>query len=627
MPPLGLITVAGMLPRHWEIRLKDLNIETCSDDDLLWADAIFISAMLVQRDSFAACVERANRLGVPVVAGGPYPSSCYEEMPGVAHFIIGEAENVLPIFLRDWEIGKPRRAYGRPVREEEAAKLRAFFGADADIEVRAERPSMDDSPMPRFDLINLSAYKSLNIQTSRGCPIGCEFCDIWRRFGRRVRLRHAERVLAELEEIYRLGWRSSIFVVDDNFIGHRQQAKELLKRIAVWQKDRGYPFDFCTEATLALADDDELLRLMIEAGFDMVFIGLETPVMESLKETHKYINTSGSMAGRVARIQAAGIQVTAGFIIGFDNDPEDIAERMISCIRDFGIPVAMVGILMPLPDTDLYDRLARENRLLAVSHGNNTHEFAVTFVTRRPAEKVLADYKRILQSLYPRDLGAYFDRCRTLREQWQGGRHTARPLRWFDIAAALRYLGRSLFTSYAWNSLRFLVETMWRKPSFLPVAISLGIQGHHFRQITSLAFEIDSCQQYYGHLAEEFYQRVHAAGEHIRLRLARMQAISGEWATEIAGGYHAEREDVSRYIANMLASLERQKRELLANAEAHGKRVSAYCREALLPRYNALRVQVEHVLADLRRQISAAAKAKDLQPKGDKRCSGERDSF
>ncbi|MCX7934690.1 MAG: B12-binding domain-containing radical SAM protein, partial [Planctomycetota bacterium] len=565
---------------------------------------VFISAMIVQRDSFAACLERANRLGVPVVAGGPYPSSCYAEMPGVAHFIIGEAENVLPAFLRDWESGKPRRAYARPVREEEAEKLRAFFGADADIAVSAERPSLDASPLPRFDLVKMSAYKSLNIQTSRGCPIGCEFCDIWRRFGRRVRLRQIERVLAELEEIYRLGWRSSIFVVDDNFIGHRAQAKELLRRIAAWQKERGYPFDFCTEVTLALADDAELLSLMIEAGFDMVFIGLETPVVESLKETRKYINTSGSMAERVARIQAAGIQVTAGFIIGFDNDPDDIADRMIACIHDLGIPVAMVGILLPLPETDLHDRLTRENRLLAAAHGNNTHEFSITFVPRRPADALLADYKRILQSLYPRDLKSYFDRCRILREQWQGTRRTARPLRWFDIAAALRYLGRSLFASYAWNSMRFLAETIWRKPAFLPVAISLGIQGHHFRQITRLAFEIDACHQYYNRLAEEFRQRAQAASEHIRQGLARLQNAGNSWTAGMAQRYHAEREELSRHLGYTVEALEKHKRALLAKAEERAQRASVYCREAILPRYHALREQVEHILADLQRQIS-----------------------
>ena len=250
LPPLGLLTIAGLLPPEDEVRLRDLNIESCTDEDLQWADAVFVSAMIAQKRSLAQCIERANRMGVPVVAGGAYPTTCYAELPGVDHFVLGEAEVAFPVFLRDWTRGRAKRAYARTVDAKDAARIREHFGAHADAETVDERVRLDDSPMPRFELLDLDAYESMSIQTSRGCPHGCEFCDIWRRFGRRSRYKSIPRVLAELTELYRLGWRRSVFVVDDNFVGNPAKAKALLEGIADWQRARNHPFDYSTEAAL-----------------------------------------------------------------------------------------------------------------------------------------------------------------------------------------------------------------------------------------------------------------------------------------------------------------------------------------------------------------------------------------
>ncbi len=495
-PPLGLATVAAILPDSCECRLLDLNVEPLTDRDLEWADVVFLSAMIVQKDSFEEVRRRANRLGVPVVAGGPYPSSDYPSLEGIDHFVIGEAEEILPRFWSDFVRGKAKRAYSRPVTQKEVDAILAYFGEDADVELSDERPDINRTPIPRFDLLRMNAYRCMAVQASRGCPVGCEFCDIWRRFGRKPRFKSPEKFLEELDALYRLNWRGVVFVVDDNFIGNCKRAKELLWAVRDWQKSHGYPFLFFTEGTLTIADDDELLQGFRDAGFDMVFVGIETPSRESLRETRKHINNLGSMAEKVEKMQRAGLMVTSGFILGFDNDPDNIADLMIEFIQNLGIPVAMVGLMQALPETDLYDRLESEGRLLGKSTGNNTHCFQTNFRTRRPMEQVSSDYQRILQAIYPSDLKAYFQRCAVLRDRWRLPIRTFR-VSWSDIRACLHFLGTIPFRPYRWNAVKFLLETLWRKPSFLVDAISLGIQGHHFRQITFSAFEANRLQQYF----------------------------------------------------------------------------------------------------------------------------------
>ncbi len=409
-PPLGLLTIAGMFRKTDSLRLIDLNIESCSDEDMLWADAVFVSAMIAQKDSLAVCIAQAKRLGIPVIAGGPYPTTSYDKIADVDHFILGEAEIAFPVFLRDWAHGKAKRVYARSANPEETARLLHDFADDADVQTVKSRVCLDDSPMPRFDLLDFDAYKTMSVQISRGCPHGCEFCDIWQRFGRKMRYKSIPRILEELSELYRLGWRDSVFIVDDNFVGTPAKTRHILSAMIGWQKEKRYPFSFSTEASLSLADDAELLRILAEVRCEMVFLGLETPVEESLKEAGKFVNTAGSMSERVRRIQAAGIVVTSGFILGFDSEPADIADRMNACIYDMGIPVAMVGLLQALPGTALHQRLKREGRLVQDSDGNNTHEFSLCFKSRRPAEDLISDYKKVLQALYPKNLKSYFAR-------------------------------------------------------------------------------------------------------------------------------------------------------------------------------------------------------------------------
>ncbi|HPA45231.1 MAG TPA: radical SAM protein [bacterium] len=495
-PPLGLATIAAMLPDSCECRLLDLNVEPLTDRDLDWADVVFLSAMIVQRESFDEVRKRANQQGVPVVAGGPYPSSDYPALEGIDHFVIGEAEEILPRFWSDFVQGKAKRAYARPVSQREVDAILAHFGNDTDVELCEDRPDINRTPIPRFDLLRMKAYRSMAVQASRGCPIGCEFCDIWRRFGRKPRFKSPEKFLEELESLYRLNWRGVVFVVDDNFIGNRNRAKELLWAMRDWQISHGYPFLFFTEGTLTIADDDELLQGFRDAGFDMVFVGIETPSEESLRETRKHINNLGSMADKVEKMQRTGLMVTSGFILGFDNDPDNIADLMIEFIQNLGIPVAMVGLMQALPETDLHDRLESEGRLLSKASGNNTHCFQTNFQTRRPMEQVSADYQRILQAIYPSDLKAYFQRCAVLRDRWRLPKKAFR-IAWSESRAFLYYMATLLFRPYRRSAIKFLLETLWRKPSFLVDAISLGVQGHHFRQITYSAFEADRLQQYF----------------------------------------------------------------------------------------------------------------------------------
>ncbi len=507
-PPLGLLTVAGLLPKSYELRLKDLNIELCSDDDIRWADAVFISAMIVQKDSFAQCIKQANNLNVPVVAGGSYPTTNFAEINGVNYYVLGEAEDILPFFIRDWEAGKAKKVYARPTRESETKDILEYFGSDADVVTADDAACLDDCLLPRFDLLDLAAYRAMAIQTSRGCPHGCEFCGIWRRFGRKMRYKGITNVIDELTALYNLGWRGSLFIVDDNFVGNSAQVKQLLKAIAEWQEERHYPFELSTEASINLADDDELLLLMQRSGFDMVFVGLETPEEESLREAGKNINTSGCIDDKVRRIQEAGIIVSSGFIMGFDHDPEDISDRMIKYIHDLGIPVAMVGLLQAIPDTDLYDRLEQEGRLVHSTDGNNTHDFSLNFTPLRPPEDLISDYKKVLQAIYPTDLKAYFLRCIKLRQRWKAAVITNSAVQWQDIKCFLRYMTGSLFTEYAWNSICFLVGTLWYKPKFFPSAVSLAIQGHHFQEITRLALRLEDLKQSYAELVNQFVDRI-----------------------------------------------------------------------------------------------------------------------
>jgi radical SAM superfamily enzyme YgiQ (UPF0313 family) len=605
IPPLGLLTVAAMLPPEFELRMKDLNVTELRDEDLRWADAVFVSAMIVQADSFDRLVERANRLGVPVVAGGPHPSSQYEELPGVSHFVIDEAERSLSAFLRDWRAGRPRRAYARPADEAEARRLREHFGDDLDLEVQPDRATLADTPVPRFDLLELEAYRAMAIQFSRGCPVGCEFCDIWTRFGLLTRNKPQESIVAELDALKALGWKGSVFVVDDNFIGNTKRASEVLSAMAEWQEGNGRPFRFYTEATLILAERPNLLALMQRAGFDMVFVGIESPSQGSLDEAGKKVNRVARIREQVVRIQEHGIEVSSGFIVGFDNDPEDIAPRMIEFVQELGVPLAMVGLLTALPRTKLHRRLEEEGRLLDSCSGNNTHEFSLNFRPLIPEREVVGRYKAVLEALYPPSMKSFFERCATFRARWRPAPRQAGTGGWDDVRIALR-AGRVLVRKrYGLRLLSFLVGTLVRRPRFFPEAVRLGILGYHLREITRGALDLDGFRGELASLREQFarvrdrelasVQRQleelvgalggarRATGEmaaqvpaRVALLLAELERFRSQGLAVLSPALVARGRALRRYVARCQASLEREKRRLQSRAR---RRVRALSRE------------------------------------------------
>ena len=395
-PPLGLLTVSALLPRAWERRLVDLEVRRLKGSDIEWADIIFVTAMLVQQESLRRIVARCKARGKRVVLGGPYVSTSTENLPEADHIFIGEAETTLPQFVKDLERGEAKR----------------FYQA-------AERPPLSATPVADFRLAELKRYAAMSVQYSRGCPFQCEFCDIIEIYGRVPRTKSNQQMLAEFDALLRLGWRGTVFVVDDNFIGNKRNVKRLVPELADWQERNGHPFSLLTEASVNLAEDGELLSGMRRAGFRRVFLGIETPVEESLKEAQKTQNTRRSLLDSVKKIQSYGMEVMGGFIVGFDHDPEDIFDRQINFIRESAIPLAMVGLLTALPDTQLWRRLKREGRLIGESCGNNTSD-SLNFVPKMDPARLIEGYRSVLQTIY--NSGEYYGRAlECLRRVSRGG--------------------------------------------------------------------------------------------------------------------------------------------------------------------------------------------------------------
>lgn len=465
MPPLGLLTVAGYFPREeFELSLVDMNVRRLRDGDLAAADLVMISAMLIQKASFFEVVRRSRRLGIPVAAGGPYPSSCPDEMEGVDYLVLDEGETTLPPFIEDWRNGRPDRVYSAEVK-----------------------PLLDSAPMPRFDLIKASDYTSLPLQFSRGCPFDCEFCDIVALFGHVPRTKNPERFLAELGELLRIGGGGSVFVVDDNFIGNKARVKELLRALGPWQAERGYPFKLSTEASLDLAGDEELLDLMVAANFKMVFLGLETPDKGSLECAGKRQNLRRDPTLAVEAIQKKGIEVSGGFIIGFDADPPGICEEQVRFVKKLAVPMAMLGLLTALPRTALRKRLEREGRLLSESSGDNTHTASFNFRTLLPETQLIEGYFRALGEIYrPR---AYFDRCLDLlrrfpewrRQRRQGERRVMTPR---NALCLVRTFFVQAFSLYGPEYVRFIFKSFRISPGLVEDFITLAVEGRHFFIIT-----------------------------------------------------------------------------------------------------------------------------------------------
>lgn len=460
MPPLGLLTIAAMLPPQWGKRLVDMNVRKLAKKDLSWADCVFVSGMVVQRDSARQAIARCKEAGLRVVAGGPLFTSEHEQFEQVDHFVLNEAEITLPMFLADLERGCAQRTY-----------------------TSSEFCSLDQTPVPLWELADLRRYASMTVQYSRGCPHDCEFCNVTALFGHRVRLKSPQQIIAELDGLYELGWRQHVFFVDDNFIGNRKTLKtRLLPALIRWQKDKGN-VPFHTEVTIDLADDEPLMHMMAEAGFDTVFVGIETPDERSLTECSKLQNKNRDLVADVKRIQRAGLQVQGGFIVGFDNDTPSIFQRQIDLIQKGGIVTAMVGLLQAPAGTRLYERLTRERRISGETTGDNVNG-TTNIVPKMNPEILREGYRRILSHIYAPE--AYYQRVRTFLREYKAPTIVARP----DLDHVLAFL-RSIFRLGILGKERgqywkLLFWTLFRRPQLFSLAVTLAIYGHHFRRVCEL---------------------------------------------------------------------------------------------------------------------------------------------
>jgi len=471
-PPLGLLTVAGMLPTEWDMRLVDLNVRRLSDADVMWADYVLVSAMLVQEASAREVLARCAAHGKTVIAGGPLFTTGHARFAaeanaedGVAapvgriHMVLGEAEDVMPQLIADLRRGE----------------LAPLYDGNT-------RPDLRSTPAPRWDLVAMRDYATMAVQFSRGCPFNCEFCDIVALYGRVPRLKNPQQLIGELDALLVRGWHGPVFIVDDNFIGHRPNAKALLRALVAWRTEKRITIPFLTEASVNLADDPELLELMVAAGFKKVFIGLETPEEASLAECAKNQNTNRNLLEAVHKIQHAGLEVMGGFIVGFDNDPSDICERQDKFIQSAGIVTAMVGLLNALPQTRLFERLQEEGRILRASSGNNL-DAVLNFVPRLDRDRLLAGYRALVKKLYaPR---AYYARALTFLANYRTrGPRVRRP--WSDVRAFLH----SLWVMGVWTRGRreywkFMARSLLQHPRKFGEAMQLAIMGYHFRRIAA----------------------------------------------------------------------------------------------------------------------------------------------
>jgi radical SAM superfamily enzyme YgiQ (UPF0313 family) len=458
-PPLGLLTIAAMLPRDWELRLADLNVSRLKESDLEWADYIMISAMIIHKPSVTEIVNRCVALRKPVIAGGPLFTTGHEEFAQVQHFVLGEAEEVMTSLVSDIQAGTVRRYYRS-----------------------ANRPDVTKVPVPRWDLVDPKHYVTMAVQFSRGCPFDCEFCDIIIMNGRVPRTKTPAQLISELETLRQLGWKDMVFIVDDNFIGDKKRTKVLLREMIAWRERVRPSMGFFTEASVNLADDAELCQLMVQAGFKKVFVGIETPVMESLQECHKLQNKSRDLVESIKTLQRAGMEVMGGFIVGFDNDQQDIFKRQFEFIQRSGVVTAMVGLLQALPQTKLYQRLMREGRIETAATGNNT-EAVLNFKTKLSREFLQTGYRDLMRRLY--EPKTYYQRIRTFLENHRPSGPTLRlsPGDFKAFVKSFWMLG--IWERGRHNYWRFFWSTLLRRPRQLRSAIELAVIGYHFRRIAS----------------------------------------------------------------------------------------------------------------------------------------------
>lgn len=460
-PPLGLLTVAALLPKDWNKKLIDMNANQLIDDDILWADLVFISAMSIQSESANKVIQRCRNLDAKIVAGGPLFTSSSELYKNIDYLVLNEAEITLPIFLKDLSEGKPKHKY-----------------------TSKDWADITTTPLPLWDLVSMDNYTSMNLQYSRGCPFNCEFCDITVLYGRKPRTKTKEQVIAELDTLYFTGWRGPVFFVDDNFIGNKVKLKkEILPAITDWMTKRKNPFYLNTEASINLADDESLMSQMAKAGFEAVFVGIESPNEKSLIECHKPQNTNRDLIASVKKIQQFGLEVQGGFIVGFDNDHPKIFEELTNFIQQSGIVTAMVGLLNAPKGTNLEKRLISEGRMLQDFTGNNT-DFTINFIPKMDSEKLMNGYKSILKTIYSPKY--FYERVMVFMKDFEPKKKKVFHLNPNYILALFRsiyklgVLGEERI--YYW---KLFIWTLFRKPQLFSLAILFAIYGFHFKKISN----------------------------------------------------------------------------------------------------------------------------------------------
>lgn len=446
--PLGLITVAALLPPEWPVRLIDQNTQELTPQDIDDADLVMTGGMLPQQLAALEIVELCRSRGTPVAVGGPDVTSSPHVYQNADIRVIGEAESVMDAFVGAWNAGMRRGVF-------EAEKFKT---------------DVTRSPIPRFDLLRFRDYIHVGVQYSRGCPFTCEFCDIIELYGRVPRAKTTPQMLAELEALYRLGYRGHVDFVDDNLIGNKKALKQFLPDLIAWQRAHRFPFEFSTEASVNLADDEQLLGLLRDANFFAIFVGIESPDPDTLVAMQKKQNTRRSLADSIHRIYGAGICVYAGFILGFDSERGSISQPMIDCIEDASIPVCMVGLLYALPNTQLTRRLIREGRL-HVGHDiaeartiTDQCTGGLNFETTRRRRDVLVDYVRVLQSIYEPD--AYFARVRRVGRALKRARMTRGPAKTNRPARS-----RGMFEGVTLLDIKRLMRILWRVGTRHPALI------------------------------------------------------------------------------------------------------------------------------------------------------------
>ena len=460
-PPLGLLTVAAMLPDEWTIRLVDLNLAKLTDKDLAWADYALISGMVIQKESANQAIAACKQAGVPIIAGGPLFTSSYQKFPDVNHFILNEAEITLPPFLEDLKNGQAKHIYSTK-----------------------DYADIHTTPIPRWELVDFKRYATMNVQFSRGCPYNCEFCNVTALFGHRPRIKTSEQMIAELDSLYASGWRSNVFFVDDNLIGNKRYLKdELLPALIEWQKDK-MNIPFSTEVSINLADDEELMGMMVKAGFDTVFIGIETPDESSLAECNKKQNKNRNLIADVKRIQHSGLQVQGGFIVGFDSDTPSIFQSQIDFIQKSGIVSAMVGLLQAPPGTGLYERLKKEGRLSSQLSGDNV-DGSTNIIPLMKMETLRNGYRQILNYIYAPE--PYYRRVKTFLSEYKLPAVRSK-LEFEHVLAFLRSIYRLGIIGkeriYYW---KLLFWTIFQRIELFPLAVTLAIYGYHFRTVCESA--------------------------------------------------------------------------------------------------------------------------------------------